>query len=147
MHQRGTFEAANVAAMHALAARVAARLVPGDLLLLTGPLGSGKTTFVQGLAAALGVNEPVTSPTFTVAGDYAARGRAGITRLVHLDLYRLPADQAGSDPAVAAVLDEQPGEQVTVIEWAERLGRKPDGAWRIVFEHGATSDTRVVRIE
>jgi tRNA threonylcarbamoyladenosine biosynthesis protein TsaE len=117
------------------------------MLLLTGPLGSGKTTFVQGLAAALGVTEQVTSPTFTIAAEYQTNGAKGVERLVHVDLYRLPAGGAGQDPAVASVLAEQAEpKRVTVIEWAERLSEQPAPARQLAFAHGATRGTRLVTI-
>jgi tRNA threonylcarbamoyl adenosine modification protein YjeE len=134
-------------AMQALGAQVAKSLSAGEVLLLTGSLGSGKTTFVQGLAAALGVRGRITSPTFTIAAEYQTDRGAGIERLVHIDLYRLPEGAAGHDPAVASVLAEKgENKQVTVIEWAERLGERPDGARQLAFAHGATRDTRVVTI-
>ena len=67
-----------------LAAELAGRLGPGDVVLVSGELGAGKTTFVRGAARALGVEEPVTSPTFTIGHVYA--GRLPVS---HLDLYRL----------------------------------------------------------
>lgn len=127
--------------MHTLAESIAKKLEGGEVLLLTGPLGAGKTTFVQGLAKALGVQEQVTSPTFTVVGEYKLPKRK---TLVHVDLYRL-AETAPSDPAVLDVLEQagDPG-RITVIEWAEFLpnmsGRK------IVFDYGDAIDERVVTI-
>jgi tRNA threonylcarbamoyladenosine biosynthesis protein TsaE len=80
-----------------IAAELAAGLRPGDVVLLTGDLGSGKTTFVRGAARALGVSGPVTSPTFTIGQRY--EGRVPVS---HLDLYRLAGDSglAGEDPAL-----------------------------------------------
>ena len=77
----------------AAGAELAARLAPGDVVLVTGELGSGKTTFVRGAARALGVKGPVTSPTFTIG--HVLPGRPEIA---HVDLYRLPS-LAGEDPA------------------------------------------------
>ncbi len=95
----------------ALAARLAAALRPGDVVLLTGELGSGKTTFVRGACRALGVEGPVTSPTFTIGRRYA--GRVPVS---HLDLYRL-GDLAEEDPALLA--DYLGPERVAFVEWPE----------------------------
>lgn len=99
--------------------RVAARVRPGDRVLLTGPLGSGKTTFVQGVAEGLGATVLATSPSFVVVHEYAIGSRKP-SLLRHIDLYRLP------DPAVDVDRVGLPElfsdrEAITVIEWAEKL--------------------------
>jgi tRNA threonylcarbamoyladenosine biosynthesis protein TsaE len=99
--------------MRALGERLAAELRPGDLVVLTGDLGAGKTTFVQGLATALGVTEPVLSPTFVIARVY----RSGRLPVVHVDAYRL-----GSVVEVEDLdLDASVEESATVVEWGEGL--------------------------
>ncbi len=97
----------------ALGAALAAVVRPGDLLVLTGPLGAGKTALTQGLGAALGVTEPVTSPTFVIARVH----RGGRLPLVHVDAYRLGgvADVDDLD------LDASTEESVTVVEWGAGL--------------------------
>jgi tRNA threonylcarbamoyladenosine biosynthesis protein TsaE len=96
-------------------AALAARLAPGDVVLVSGELGAGKTTFVRGAARALGVTEPVTSPTFVVGHLYEAP-RA---RVAHLDLYRL----GGLDDEDPGLLDPYFGpDTVTFVEWPEREG-------------------------
>jgi len=104
----------------ALGARIAARLRPGALVLLSGDLGSGKTTLIRGACRALGVTGPVTSPTFTIGQRYEG-GRLPIS---HLDLYRLESLE-DEDPAL---LDDYLGpDGVAFVEWpgagATRLGR------------------------
>src|SRR3989449_10209273 len=84
------------AATEAAGARLAAELRPGDLVLVSGELGTGKTTFVRGACRALGVAGPVTSPTFTIGHVYAADG----IEVAHLDLFRLDTPLAGEDPAL-----------------------------------------------
>lgn len=95
-----------------LGARVGRLLVAGDLLILTGDLGAGKTTFTKGVAAGLGVEGRVSSPTFIIA-----RVHPGATPLVHVDAYRLTSLAEVDD----LDLDSQLSESVTVVEWGEGL--------------------------
>jgi tRNA threonylcarbamoyladenosine biosynthesis protein TsaE len=92
-------------------AALARVLRPGDVVLVSGELGSGKTTFVRGACHALGVGHPVTSPTFTIGELY--RGAGGI-EVAHLDLYRLET-LAGEDPGLLA--DYLTGERIGFVEW------------------------------
>jgi len=96
-----------------LAAALAALAQPGDLVLLAGDLGAGKTAFAQGFGAGLGVTEPITSPTFTLAQQY--RGRL---TMHHLDVYRL--DQLGevAELGLSELLDD---EGVVLIEWGDAI--------------------------
>ncbi len=98
---------------HALGRALAEVLRPGDLVVLVGPLGAGKTAFTQGIGAGLGVGEPVTSPTFVIARVH----RGGRVPLVHVDAYRLGgvADVDDLD------LDASSAESVTVVEWGQGL--------------------------
>jgi tRNA threonylcarbamoyladenosine biosynthesis protein TsaE len=99
--------------MRALGDRLAADLVAGDLVVLTGDLGAGKTTLVQGIAAGLGASGPVLSPTFVIARIY----RCGRVPLVHVDAYRL-----GSRVEVDDLdLDADLAGSVTVVEWGDGL--------------------------
>ena len=105
----GVHRTGGPAETEALAARVAAALRPGDVVLLAGDLGAGKTTFVRGAARALGVAGPVTSPTFTIGRRY--EGRVPVS---HLDLYRL-GDLAEEDPTLLA--DYLAADRVAFVEW------------------------------
>ena len=107
-------------AMRALGARIADLLEAGDLLVLVGGLGAGKTTFVQGLGAGLGVGGPVVSPTFVIARVH----RDGRLPLVHVDAYRLGSVAEVDDLDLDAALDES----VTVVEWGEGLVEDLAGA-------------------
>jgi tRNA threonylcarbamoyladenosine biosynthesis protein TsaE len=123
----------------AAGAELAERLGPGDVVLVTGELGSGKTTFVRGAARALGVDGPVTSPTFTIG--HVLQGRLEVA---HLDLYRL-GSLAGEDPALLD--DYLTGDRVAFIEWpaaAEPELRRV--AARVRLEH-AGEDRRRITIE
>jgi len=132
-------EAANT---FGLGERVGTQLIGGEILLLSGPLGAGKTVFVKGIASALDLDpEEVTSPTFTLVNPYSGR-----LTLYHLDLYRL---EEGASAAHAVDLDELliDEEAVLVIEWAERLGRYPlpGNVWRILIS-GDGDDPRSISI-
>jgi len=123
----------------AAGAELAARLEPGDVVLVTGELGSGKTTFVRGAARALGVEGPVTSPTFTIG--HVLQGRLEVA---HLDLYRL-GTLADEDPALLD--DYLTAERVAFVEWpavAEPELRRV--AARVRLEH-AGEDRRRITIE
>ncbi len=123
----------------AFAASLLTTLAKGDVLALHGDLGSGKTCFVQGLAAALGVRQAVTSPTFTMANEYAGRWP-----LYHLDLYRVrgPGDLAG-----LGLDDYLEPDGLTVIEWAERAADLlPDSALHLHFEALADLSARSITV-
>ncbi len=108
-------EVATAEDMKELGRRLARTLQAGDLVVLTGDLGAGKTTFTQGLGAGLGVEGPITSPTFVIAREHAPSGvRPG---LVHVDAYRL----GGQDELDDLDLDTSLDEVVTVVEWGEDM--------------------------
>jgi len=122
--------------------QLGSRLEGGEILLLSGPLGAGKTMFVKGICAALGIEEDeVTSPSFTLVNPYTGR-----LRLYHIDLYRL---DEGAGAAHAVDLDELLSDEraVIVIEWAERMGNYhlPPNVWRISLE-GDGASPRTIRI-
>jgi len=113
-------ETASAAETEALGARIAERLGPGDVVVLSGEVGAGKTTLIRGACRALGVTGPVTSPTFTIGQRYVG-GRLPVS---HLDLYRL-AGLEGEDPALLE--DYLRPDSVAFVEWPAagggRLGR------------------------
>jgi len=122
-------ETRSAAETEAVGARLAERLGPGDVVIVSGEVGAGKTTLIRGAARALGVTEPVTSPTFTIGQRYFG-GRLPIS---HLDLYRLE-NLDGEDPALLD--DYLGGDGVAFVEWpaagAGRLGRP---ALEVRLEH------------
>jgi tRNA threonylcarbamoyladenosine biosynthesis protein TsaE len=103
----------SVAETRAVAAALAEALRGGDLVVLAGDLGGGKTAFVQGACAALGVRETVTSPTFAIVQEYV--GRVGV---VHVDVYRLDTMQELHDLGFDELID---GDRVTFVEWGNRI--------------------------
>ncbi len=108
-------EVPTAADMHELGRRLGAMLRAGDLVVLSGPLGAGKTTLVQGMGDGLNVRGPVTSPTFVIARVHPAL--AGGPGLVHVDAYRLGSVAEVDDLDLDASLDDC----VTVVEWGEGL--------------------------
>ncbi|MBB2909480.1 tRNA threonylcarbamoyladenosine biosynthesis protein TsaE [Streptosporangium becharense] len=107
--------AATAEEMRGLGTELAALLRPGDLVVLSGPLGAGKTTLVQGIAEGLKVRGPITSPTFVIARVHPSL--ADGPALVHVDAYRLGGDLEVDDLDLDASLEES----VTVVEWGEGL--------------------------
>ena len=128
--------------MRALGRRLAAGLRPGDLVILAGPLGAGKTTLVQGIGAGLGVRGPVTSPTFVIARVHPVLDGPGPV-LVHADAYRLGSISEVDD----LDLDTDVASAVTVVEWGSGLaeGLAVDRL-EISIVPDQDSDLRTVRI-
>jgi len=122
-----------------LAAELAGELEAGAVIALHGDLGAGKTCFIQGLAAALGIDEPITSPTYTLIGEYQGR-----LPLHHIDLYRL----SGPVEALGLGLEEYlDGRGITAIEWAERAeGLLPQEMLHIRIDVDSETDARTFRI-
>ncbi len=135
----------SAAETEAAGARLASELAPGDVVLVAGELGAGKTTLIRGACRALGVTEPVVSPTFTIGRTYA--GRVPVS---HLDLYRL-GTLAGEDPALLD--DYLTPEAIGFVEWpaiAEPIvGRLANGEHRVrrVRIRHAGADDREIAVE
>lgn len=143
-----THHVKSIEELRVLAGEIAAELGSGDVLLLSGDLGSGKTTFTQVLAQALGVKDPVTSPTFTIVAEYEVVGSTTLDWLVHIDLYRVPSDQHGIDrPYIAEVIDTAADhKRVIVVEWPEKLDLTVPHAWQLSFAMGKADTERVITI-
>jgi len=135
----GKIEVNSLADMHELGARIGKELVAGDLLLISGTLGAGKTALTQGIGQALGIKN-ITSPTFVIS-----RIHQGEIPLVHVDAYRLQGDST-------AIFDDLDLESylptsITVVEWGEGLAdRLADQYLEIAIEFGASDDQRLVSI-
>jgi tRNA threonylcarbamoyladenosine biosynthesis protein TsaE len=135
----GKSEVNSLTEMHDLGARIGKDLKPGDLVLLSGPLGAGKTGLTQGIGQALGIQN-ITSPTFVIS-----RIHQGKIPLVHVDAYRLQGDST-------AIFDDLDLESylptsVTVVEWGEGLAdRLANEYLEIQIEFGANDDQRLVSL-
>jgi tRNA threonylcarbamoyladenosine biosynthesis protein TsaE len=131
-------ELPTVADTRALGEALAALLRPGDLVVLVGPLGAGKTALTQGIGAGLGVGEPVTSPTFVIARVHSG----GRVPLVHVDAYRLGgvADVDDLD------LDASAEESVTVVEWGQGLVEQLADEHLVVQLDRRDDEVRVARV-
>jgi tRNA threonylcarbamoyladenosine biosynthesis protein TsaE len=128
--------------MRDLGRRLAALLRAGDLVILAGPLGAGKTTLVQGIGAGLGVRGPVTSPTFVIARVHPAVTGSG-PALVHADAYRLGSFSEVDD----LDLDTDAGSAVTVVEWGTGLAEPlAEDRLEITIKPDQDGDVRTVRI-
>ncbi|WP_433222625.1 tRNA (adenosine(37)-N6)-threonylcarbamoyltransferase complex ATPase subunit type 1 TsaE [Microtetraspora malaysiensis] len=128
-------------ATRALGAEIAELLRPGDMVVLTGPLGAGKTTLVQGIGEGLKVRGPITSPTFVIARVHPSL--SGGPALVHVDAYRIGGALEVDDLDLDASLEDS----VTVVEWGEGLveGLTEDRL-EVLIERDAEGEDRRVRL-
>lgn len=122
-----------------LGAQLAKKLPAGSVVAFTGDLGAGKTAFVRGMARGLGIEERVTSPTFTIVNEYEGGSRP----LFHFDLYRLyDADElfdiGWEDYLVRG--------GICAVEWSERAAEMMDGCVRVNISRGACDDQRIIEI-
>ena len=124
----------------ALGAKLAARLTPGAIVAFTGDLGAGKTAFTRGLAQGLGVQERVTSPTFTIVNEY----EGGRLPLLHFDMYRLSSSEELFDIGWEDYLARG---GVCAVEWSEIIADAlEDGIIRVDIRRGKTDTQRIITI-
>jgi len=120
-------DSASAEETEAVGAQIAAQLAPGDLVTVSGELGSGKTTLVRGACRALGVDDPITSPTFTIGHRYT-----GIVPVSHLDLYRF----ASVSPAEWGDVEPYFEGAIVFVEWPEAgVGTLPAPRVAVTLEH------------
>ena len=125
----------------AVGRKLAAQLRPGDVLAYYGDLGAGKTAFTRGLAAGLGVTEPVTSPTYTIVNEYLS----GRLPLFHFDMYRLGSADELFDIGWEDYLARG---GICAVEWSENVEEALDGALRITITKDSADETvRTITIE
>jgi tRNA threonylcarbamoyladenosine biosynthesis protein TsaE len=142
----GTTQLPTVEDTIALGEQLGRQLRAGDVVVLSGPLGAGKTAFTKGIALGMDVEGPVTSPTFVLARVHRAR-RAGQPELVHVDVYRL-LEHTGADLLAeldSLDLDADLDDAVVVVEWGEGLAeRLSENHLDITLARSADSDVRTV---
>jgi tRNA threonylcarbamoyladenosine biosynthesis protein TsaE len=142
--QAGTAELPTAEDTKALGAQLGGQLHAGDVVVLSGPLGAGKTVLAKGIAEAMDVDGPVTSPTFVLARLHRAR-RPGAPAMVHVDMYRL-LDHAGADllgELDSLDLDTDLDDAVVVVEWGEGIvERLSERHLDIRLERSADTDVR-----
>lgn len=135
-----TYNITSVEETWTAAADVAEMLAPGTVLALHGELGAGKTTFMQGIAMALGLDRPVTSPTFTLSNEYMAPS----FKLVHMDLYRL---NSADDLQIIGYSEYIETGAVVAVEWPERAEELiPQDAIHVDFKIGEGVEDRVITV-
>ncbi len=139
----GTVELATVADTQNFGRRLASLLRPGDLVILDGPLGAGKTALAQGIGAGLGVSGAVTSPTFVIARVHQPDPqRGGQVPLVHVDAYRLKDIAEVNDLDLDTSLEDA----VTIVEWGEGKVEQLSDVHLVVRLHRREDDTRVAEL-
>jgi tRNA threonylcarbamoyladenosine biosynthesis protein TsaE len=132
---------ADANATHALGIELGQTLTVGSVLLLTGDLGSGKTTLVQGIARGMSIVDPIVSPTFTIINEYFS----GRLPLYHLDLYRLTPAEVDDLNLESYWLGLETELGIVAIEWAERLSNLPADCMRIELTYD-NIDGRIAKI-
>jgi len=107
------------------------KLNPQSIVLLQGPIGAGKTSFVQGIAKGLSISEDITSPTFALSHHY----KSGIIPLIHLDLYRLENISSAKEVFFAEEEEAMQKQAILVIEWPELIEPVIDNFWKIEISY------------
>jgi tRNA threonylcarbamoyladenosine biosynthesis protein TsaE len=133
-------------ATKAVAAALAKAAKSGDLIVLAGEMGVGKTAFAQGFAVGLDISETVTSPTFTLVRSYPIAPQPGRPRVLHhLDVYRLDRMNEVADLAIGELIDDR---SVTLIEWGDAVADVlPKDRLQIRISYGEQTDDRVIEID
>lgn len=125
----------------------ALKLRPKDIVFLIGELGSGKTTFVKGIARGLGVKTRIISPTFVFLRSHTVRSQESevrgldIKKLYHLDLYRLDNESDIKNLSLDDLFNDS--EAVTIIEWPEKIENLPQKTYKILFEHRSENSRKI----
>jgi tRNA threonylcarbamoyladenosine biosynthesis protein TsaE len=134
MHESHEIVTQSVAETKQIASKFVKKLHGGEVIALYGDLGSGKTTFTQGIAGELGIKRHINSPTFILLRTYDVVSHPKIKRLYHLDLYRTQTAQDIEGLGLYEIMEEK--DAIIVIEWPEKIGNKiPDQSIMIRFDY------------
>ena len=114
-----------------LGEKLAQKLNPESIVLLKGPIGAGKTSFVQGIAKGLSISEEITSPTFALSHHY----NSGKTPLIHIDLYRLKEISAAKEVFFSEEEEASQSQAILVIEWPELIEPLIENFWKIEISY------------
>ena len=127
-----------------LAKDLASKLKGGEILALSGDLGAGKTTFVQGFAKGLGIREKITSPTFVVAKRFPVSS-PDFQYFYHIDMYRIPGDEDVKELGLKEVFNNNTN--LVIIEWSHRVSKLlPKGTVWVKMSHGDREEERVISV-
>jgi len=125
-----------------LGSRLTKKFPDLSILLLTGPLGAGKTTLVKGIAKSLSINEPITSPTFSLSQHY----QLGSPPLIHIDLYRIEDPSAANEFFLQEEEESKAIGALMVVEWPERLSLPMTDAWIGKLEYSSKNKARFFQL-
>lgn len=134
------YRSGSEAQTEAIGAQLAQGLTPGTVIAFTGDLGAGKTAFTRGLAQGLGIDQRVTSPTFTIVNEY----EEGRLPLFHFDMYRLESSDELFDIGWEDYLARG---GICAVEWSEKVSDALAGALRVDIRRGAGEQERIITIE
>lgn len=142
-----TFRTTDPAQSAMMGQAIGRELRPGDVVLLHGDLGSGKTTLAQGIMRGLGIEGPIPSPTFTLVNEYEGQTATGTpVRVFHLDLYRLHDDDESDLESIGIEDYLAPADGISLVEWPERAASMLDGKYLSIESTPAGENERIWRL-
>lgn len=116
---------------------------PGDIVIFTGPLGSGKTQFIKGICSYFGIKEPVNSPTFIIVNEYEGIIDGNLINISHFDLYRINSPKELDEIGLESYIGR---DSVCLVEWGETASEKFPDARRVMLLYGENENERIIRL-